>query len=242
MSIKVFFSAFNIDDTKNKWGVRTVFLVLSLLMILAIMFPIGNPNTDEIMAIYQKMLENPTQQVSNAELKDLLMCGLYLFSVIAYDYLAHALAIITAAVFIYTRHPGKSPERKKDVIRSTVVSCLFLMLIFSVVNSLHESFYIIYALAMSYLSMIGCSYISGDYGFGRSFKHGFQFMKTNAPMCIVNFILVFFIFYFANFFISILDAGNAYTTIVSALAGVLTIYKSLVYGRMIGSLYLFGTK
>ncbi|MCR5803477.1 MAG: hypothetical protein K6G47_04355 [Clostridia bacterium] len=242
MSIKVFFSAFNIDDSKNKWGVRTVFLVLSLLMILAIMFPIGNPNTDELLAIYQKMLDNPMQQVSNAELKEILMCGLYLFSVIAYDYLAHALAIITAAVFIYTRHPGKSPERKKAVIRSTIISCLFLMLIFSIVNSLHESFYIIYALAMSYLSMIGCSYISGDHGFGSAFKHGFQFMKTNAPMCVVNFILVFLVFYFANFFVSILDAGNAYTTIVSALAGVLTIYKSLVYGRMIGSLYLFGTK
>ena len=95
---------------------------------------------------------------------------------------------------------------------------------------------------MSYLSMIGCSYISGDYGFGKSFKHGFQFMRTNAPMCVVNFILVFFVFYCANFFISVLEAGNAYKTIVAALAGVLTIYKSLVYGRMIGSLYLFGTK
>lgn len=242
MSIKVFFSAFNIDDTKNKWGVRAVFLVLSLLMVLAIMFPIGNPNTDELLALYQKVLENPSQQISNAEIKDFLMYGLYLFSVVAYDYLAHALAIVSAAVFIYTRHPGRSPERKKNVIRSTIISCLFMMLIFSIVNSLHESFYIIYALFISYVSMIGCSYISGDYGFGKSFKHGFQFMKTNAPMCLVNFILVFLVFYFANFFISILEEGNAYKTIVAALAGVLTIYKSLVYGRMIGSLYLFGTK
>ena len=162
MSIKVFFSAFNIDDTKNKWGVRTVFLILSLLMILAVMFPVGNPNTEEILAIYQKMLDNPSQPLSNAEIKDFLMCGLYLFSVVAYDYLAHILSIITAAVFIYTRHPYKTPERKKAVIRSTIISCLFMMLIFSVVNSLHESFYIIYALFISYLSMIGCSYISGD--------------------------------------------------------------------------------
>ena len=242
MNIKIFFSAFNIDDTKNKWAVRPVFLILCLLMVFAILFSVGNPNTEEVMSIYSKMLENPTQQIPTSDIKDLLMCGLYLFSVVFYDYLAHVIAIISAAAFIYLRHPLKSPERKKQVIKNTIISCLFLILIFSIVNSLHESFYIIYALFISYLSMIGCSYISGDYGFGGSFKHGFRFMKTNAPMCVVNFILVFFIFYAANFLISVLEAGNAYKTIVAALAGVLTIYKSLVYGRMIGSLYVFGTK
>lgn len=242
MSIKVFFSAFNIDDTKWKWGVRALFLVLSVLMVFAILFPLGDPDIDKVLSIYKKSLENPYAQFTNEDIKDILMCMLYVISIEVYNYLISLISVITAAVFIYNRRPVKTPELKKKVKKNTILACLFLALIFTVLQSFHDTFYIIYAFFLSYISMIGCCFISGDNGFGRSFKGGFSFMKKNAPMCLVNFILMFLIFYFADFIISLLSEGNAYTTIVGALAGPLTIYKALVFGRMTGTLYLNGQK
>ncbi|MCR5618220.1 MAG: hypothetical protein K6F83_08030 [Clostridiales bacterium] len=242
MSIKVFFSAFNIDDTQRKWGVRALFLLLSGLLVLALLFPIGNSDLTQAMLIYEKLVSGEQMVISESDYSVIINTFIYTLSLEFYSYILAVISVITAYCFISSRHPDRTPEHKKKARLNTFIACLFLAVIYTLLYSVAGSFYIIYAVVCVFLGMIGCCFISGDRSFGGSFKHGIRFVRENAPTCIVNFILLFMIFYFADFIVDILEQGNAYMTIVAALRAPLEVYKALVFGRMIGTIYVFGKK
>ena len=241
MSIKVFFSAFNIDDTKNKWGVRFLFLILSALLALALLFPIGDPDLEKNSILIEKVMTGQADPLTT-DFTPLVGNAIYYLSIEALSYVLMGFSVIVAAVFIYGRRKIKGPEHKKKVVKHTILSLLMLLVIFPMFYSLYLSFYLLFALACVYISMIGCSFVSGDFGFGGAFGNGFRFVKKNVPTCLVNFILMFLFFYFSNYIIEILREGNAYTTILAGLTGPLEVYKSFVFGRMAASIYIFGEK
>ena len=241
MSIKVFFSAFNIDDTKRKWLVRFLFVVLSVLVSLAILFPVGDPDLEKNSILIEKMMNGEVDPFTT-DFTPLVDNAIYLLSIEALTYLVMCISVVSAAAFIYGRRKIKTKEHRKKIIRNTILALLMLLVIFPMFYSLYVNFYLLFALAAVYVSIIGCCFVSGDYSFGASFGKGFRFVKKNAPTCIVNFILMFILFYTSEYVIEALKEGHAYMTILAGLAGPLEVYKNLVFGRMVASIYVFGEK
>ena len=109
MSIKVFLSAFNIDDSKNKWGVRFLFLILSGLLTLALLFPLGDPDMSMIYNWYNDLMVGKAT-VDQLDYNTLIGNLIYSISIQVLNYLCISLALCTGAVFIYNRRKDKSPE------------------------------------------------------------------------------------------------------------------------------------
>lgn len=237
MSIKVFLSAFNIDDSKMKWGVRSLFLILSALLTLALLFPLGDPDLSMVFNWYNDFLMGKAD-VNQLDYNTLIGNLIYTFSIQVLNYLCISLALCTGAVFIYNRRKDKSPELKKRVIKNTIILHLFLIVVFPLIYTIIADMYIIFSLVAAFICLIACSYMSGDCGFGSSFPNAAKLFKKNIVTCLVNFILVFGVFYFIGYGIDIIEEGHAYTTVVYPLRAIFQVYKCLVIGRLMGTVYL----
>lgn len=241
MQIKIFFSALNIDDLGKKWGIRIVFLLLTLGNFFYLMFPIGDSDLTNVMNWYEEMFTNPEKYMMSDELLlPPFTTGniMYLLSAVVFLMVMIIVAICYAAAYVYFKRPDKGAVGVGKVLSRTSLMCLFFIVIYPVFLLFLSGMSFVFVAVLPILSIILCSFISGDYSFGKSFANGFKMLRGNYLSVLLNFIFVYFILSSLKYGVDIFHASGAYYSIVCVLAGALQTYSYLVLGRLMGTLYI----
>lgn len=240
MQIRIFLSALNIDDIGKKWGVRIAFLLLTLGNFYLQMFPIGDSDISPLMNWYNDYFENPEMYLYT-DISDIPIStgNIIFFIVTAVSLLVMIIvAVIYSASYIYDKRVDKKEVKKSLVVRRTIFMTLFIILIFPALLIFISGMSFVFVGIMPILSLVVCSYISGDFTFGASFGNAFRKIRRNYFGLLINFIIAFLIISFLQTGVDLFRASNAYFSIICVLSAALTTYTYLALGRLMGTVYL----
>lgn len=240
MQIRLFLSSLNVDDLGKKWGVRIVFTLLILLNFFYMMFPIGSSDFTAVYNWYEDYFANPDKYLMAEELVIPFTRANYYYiaSFFCYLLIMILIAVVYAAIFMYSKRIDKKNISKGLIVKRTIIFSLFFIVIFPIFVLVLSGMSFLFFAIMPVLSLIMCSYVSGDHKFGESFGNGFKMLKGQYFSILLNFIIISLILNVLQYVIEMFSASNAYYSIVCVLAAALNAYTYLVLGRLMGTVYL----
>lgn len=241
MQIRIYFSALNIDDLGKKWGVRIFYALLTLANFFFLFFPIGDSDFTRVFNWYEDYFANPEKYIMADEITlPPFSSGnvLYIVSVAVVRLIMILVAVCYASIFVYSKRLDKANVSKSFVVKRTLLMCLFIILLYPYIFLFMASSSILLVAIMPIVSLLVCSFISGDFGMGASFKNAFKSVKGTYFGMIINFIVIYLITSLLRSGVDLFNAGNAYYSIVCVLAAALESYTYLVLGRLMGTIYL----
>ena len=240
MQIKVYFTAYNIDDFKRKWLARSLFLILIILGALARLFPVGDSDLSGILNYSEHLMNGDVDYINLDMVEFFKLYGgniLYSMSIILYDFLYICISIITATVVIREKRALSANVKVGTIVGRVILMILFLGILYPFIYSMTAGFTFIIAFVIGLAGFFVASYCSGEFSFGRSFPNAFRLYKTNLFTTVLNFILFFFFFSIIENILTLARQNDNYDTIFSVIYSTVAALKYLIGGRLTGILY-----